>query len=176
MRIKYLLPLIGALLVMPAMAYSLPGIVFSLSRTVSPAAASTVTVEAPVLPNDQFILKLPDGSAVSLTVTSCEGMGEGGFLDLDASNKTGFNDPKHIEIQVFGGNQGAGAYNAMGVTVLMGGADTPLFNGSTAAAEVTLAPDGSGSFKGVEINNTKGAIPYQTGKAYKFSGEWSCKR
>ena len=151
----------------------------SLARNTAPAiplsqATPTPTIEAPRIPNDSLIIKLADGSAVNLTVTNCEGMGRGGWFDLDAKNDRSSTDQERVDVQINGGNQGEGTYENFNVVVLVGNHDTPVFSGNTSAANVTLTADGSGSFKNVKIVNDSSAPSNEKGKAYPFSAEWSC--
>jgi hypothetical protein len=160
----------------------LPILSCSLLTRIAPNATATfpplptLTVQLPLMPNDEFVLKLPDESAVNLTVTSCEGAGPGGFLELDAMNTRDKTDPKRVEVQVNGGNNGEGKYDGMYISVIIGTTDKPIFSGNNPNVRISMDDNGSGTFENVEIVNISNTPPYEYGKPYKFDGQWSCKR
>jgi hypothetical protein len=165
---------ISALILLALSGSLLPRIIPSATATIHPL--HTLTVQLPIMPNDDFVLKLPDKSAVNLTVTNCEGVESGGFFELEATNTRDTSDPHHVEVQVHGGDNGEGKYGSMYVSVIMGNTDTPVYSGNTPKANVTMDQSGSGTFDNVGIVNNSNIPPYEHGRAYNFSGEWSCKR
>jgi len=144
----------------------------------TPTAQSTLPTQPapPVLSTESVTyLTLPGDIQVMMPVVKCSGTQPGGYLDVRALTGAAL-DPNHAEMLVAGINNGAGTYDNMYVSINIGVTDKWSFSGSTLTARVQLEADGSGSFTDELITNSAGSSDkYETGKAYPFSAQWTCK-
>lgn len=150
-------------LVLPATAPAAP-----------PLATATTASVAPSAPT--FTLKLPNGQSVALSVSKCDGVAAGQYLELRATNTQDLKDANRVEVQVAGNHPSAGKSDKIFVSVIMGAQDKWTFTGNTPSAQITLDANGAGRFADVAVVNAAGNSPnYQMGREYKFGAEWTCK-
>jgi hypothetical protein len=142
--------------------------------SVDGATLSSTSAGEPVTTGDQFVLKMPDGKNINLTLNNCEGLGR--YLNIIATNTRDSNDPKRVSVTVSGDNKGAGKYENMYVAIIIGTNDKSVFSGNTSKAKVALEADGSGLFTDEAIVNIANDPLYVYGTPYKFSGQWHCKK
>ncbi|MFZ5822057.1 MAG: hypothetical protein ACOYYJ_19375 [Chloroflexota bacterium] len=149
--------------------------VSSQPSAAAPMPASTSS--APLAGEAQFILTTPRGESMNLQFT-CDGLGAGQYLEINAQNTVDPADPKRVVVQINGMHDSAdGQAGNMYVMVTIGANASETFMGNTSSAVVTLNKDGSGSLSDVSIINVAVVSPdYQYGVEYPFNAQWTCKK
>lgn len=147
----------------------------SVAQPAAPPVATATTASVPPSA-PTFTLKLPNGQSMALSVSKCDGVAPGQYLELRAANTQDLKDANRAEVQVGGNHPSVGKSDKMFVTVIMGAQDKWTFTGNTPSAQITLDANGAGRFTDVAIVNAAANSPaYQLGKEYKFSAEWTCQ-